>query len=49
MNPNPLKMVWLKQSKQSSKALYKLQLTNILKIRFFDHHPIPSIMSELGK
>ena len=30
----------IKQFKQSDKTLCKVHLTKILKIRFFDHHPI---------
>ena len=32
----------LTQFKQSEKTLYKQNLTKILKIRFFDHHPVTS-------
>ena len=35
-------MASLKQFKQSGKTLYNLCLTKILKIRFFDDHPVTS-------
>ena len=39
---NDLIKTMKKQFKQSSKTLHKLLLTKILKIIFFDHHPITS-------